>query len=221
MIRTHQTRYLVSAIGISTSYEYVSSYVVRALVGPLFILLVKQYFLDCAKSFFFSVFPQVSKLCALAHIEVGPESNSAAAAATGLDVAAVQKDVGAMLRCMRTMRGGHDERELREAAGAAAEGGVGAAELERNGHGGPWGGAASWAAPMQEVGVCLARSGKLSEASSTFSGGHCWLVKLVHGMAGRTFVSAVDVIYCFYLFWKQRGGSVARGVALVRGTNAL
>ena len=46
MIRTHRTRYLVSAIGISTSYEYVSSYVVRALVGPLFILLIKHYFLD-------------------------------------------------------------------------------------------------------------------------------------------------------------------------------
>ncbi|CAN0440668.1 unnamed protein product, partial [Laminaria digitata] len=51
---------------------------------------------------------EVNKLCALAHIEVAPGGDSAAAA-TGLDVAAVQRDVGAMLRCMQTMRRGDNE----------------------------------------------------------------------------------------------------------------
>lgn len=101
------------------------------------------------------------KLCALAHIEVAPGGDPADAD-TGLDVAAVQRDVGAMLRCMQTMRRGHSEgrgRSLehieRDAATAAA--GAGAMEVmlpeEEDGLGGPWGGAAKWAAPMQEVRV--------------------------------------------------------------------
>lgn len=106
------------------------------------------------------------KLCALAHIEVAPEGEPAAAA-TGLDVAAVQRDVGAMLRCMQTMRRGHNEgggRSLEhiESDAATAAAGAGTIELklpeEEDGLGGPWGGAAKWAAPMQEVRAYSARS---------------------------------------------------------------
>lgn len=136
-----------------------------------FLYLRKRYFLVCSKRFIYICIssPQVHKLCALAHIEVAPEGDSAVAA-NGLDVAAVQRDVGAMLRCMQTMRRGHDEeggRPLeylgRDAEAAVA--GAGAMELElpegEDGLSGPWGGAAKWAAPMQEVRVYSARSGEL------------------------------------------------------------
>ncbi|CAM9163026.1 unnamed protein product [Hapterophycus canaliculatus] len=91
---------------------------------------------------------EVMKLCALAHIELAPEGSGPDG---GLDVTAVQKDVGAMLRCMQTMRRedsddgqyrkGRGEREEEEVVGGQ-RGGV---EEE-----GPWGGAASWSAPLQE-----------------------------------------------------------------------
>lgn len=91
---------------------------------------------------------QVAKLCALAHIELAPEgggspgssSSSGSGSSGNLNVATVQKDVGAMLRCMQTMR-----REGRDGEGEHAE--------EKEGEeDGPWGGAAPWAAPLQEVG---------------------------------------------------------------------
>lgn len=59
-------------------------------------------------------------------------------------MAAVQRDVGAMLRCMQTMRRGEDNVEVALHKGEDEE------EDE-----GPWGSAAIWAAPMQEVGLIL------------------------------------------------------------------
>lgn len=81
---------------------------------------------------------QVNKLCTLAHIELAPDGE-------GLDAAAVQRDVGAMLRCMQTMRGGEDgDRDGRVDEGAGGGGDV--VEDE-----GPWGGAMKWQAPLHEV----------------------------------------------------------------------
>lgn len=80
----------------------------------------------------------MTKLCALAHIELAPEGSGSSG---NLDVATVQKDVGAMLRCMQTM-----PREGRE--NEVDDGADGEEEEEY----GPWGGAAPWAAPVQEVG---------------------------------------------------------------------
>lgn len=93
--------------------------------------------------------PQVAKLCELAHIELAPEGGgsssdggvgSGSGSSGNLDVATVQKDVGAMLRCMQTMR-----RDVRESEGEDGE-------EEEEEEDGPWGGAAPWAAPLQEVG---------------------------------------------------------------------
>lgn len=78
----------------------------------------------------------MKKLCALAHIDLAPEGDPHG----GLDVVAVQKDVGAMLRCMQTMRKANDDR-----ISAAGE----VEELDQGG--GPWGDAAEWAAPLQAV----------------------------------------------------------------------
>lgn len=93
---------------------------------------------------------QVTKLCALAHIEVSPEGGRG-----NLDVAAVQRDVGAMLRCMQTMRrerrreedqsGGGEQRRAEEVRGGECKDGID--------EDGPWGGAVPWAAPLQEVGI--------------------------------------------------------------------
>lgn len=84
---------------------------------------------------------QVAKLCALAHIELAPEGGGSSDGSGNLDVATVQKDVGAMLRCMQTMR-----KEVRENESGDEDDGEGEEED------GPWGGAAPWAAPLQEVG---------------------------------------------------------------------
>lgn len=80
--------------------------------------------------------PQVKKLCALAHIELAPEGDPNG----GLDVAGVQRDVGAMLRCMQTMR-------------RTGKDGVPSEEYqdEEEEEDGPWGRAAKWATPLQEV----------------------------------------------------------------------
>lgn len=113
----------------------------------------------------------MAKLCALAHIELvqeggGGSGSSSSESSDVLDVAAVQRDVGAMLRCMQTMRrervgergsggGGHSTGENRRREGKEGEGG----------EDGPWGGAVPWAAPMQEVGsqsrvVCSSADGR-------------------------------------------------------------
>jgi len=97
----------------------------------------------------------VAKLCALAHIEVSPGgggSGSGSGSGGSLDVAAVQRDVGAMLRCMKTMRREREREEDRRGSGeqrrtGEVRGGKGEEEED-----GPWGGAVPWAAPLQEVG---------------------------------------------------------------------
>lgn len=98
---------------------------------------------------------QVAKLCALAHIELVPEGGGENS--ESLDVAAVQRDVGAMLRCMQTMRrervdngGGGDGSGGHHSTGENRGGGGEEGEEERDD--GPWGGAVPWAAPLQEVG---------------------------------------------------------------------
>ena len=90
--------------------------------------------------------PQVAKLCALAHIELAPEGGGSGSSGN-LDVATVQKDVGAMLRCMQTMRRESRENESEDDDGEEEE-----EEEEEEEKDGPWGGAAPWAAPLQEVG---------------------------------------------------------------------
>lgn len=87
---------------------------------------------------------QVAKLCALAHIELAPEGADGSGSSGNLDVSAVKKDVGAMLRCMQTMRREDDD----------SSGGKGRDNQEvegEEGEDGPWGGAVSWAAPLEEV----------------------------------------------------------------------
>lgn len=81
---------------------------------------------------------QIDKLCALAHIELAPDGGE------GLDAAAVQRDVGAMLRCMQTMRGGGKDGDHDGRVEECGEGGV----VEDVG---PWGGAMKWQAPLHEV----------------------------------------------------------------------
>ncbi|CAB1108215.1 unnamed protein product [Ectocarpus sp. CCAP 1310/34] len=88
---------------------------------------------------------EVAKLCALAHIELAPEGADDSCSNGGLDVSAVKKDVGAMLRCMQTMR-----RENDDSSGGGG-GRRGNQEMEgEEGEDGPWGGAVSWAAPLEE-----------------------------------------------------------------------
>ncbi|CAM9815881.1 unnamed protein product [Ectocarpus sp. 4 AP-2014] len=88
---------------------------------------------------------EVAKLCALAHIELAPEGADGSCSSGNLDVSAVKKDVGAMLRCMQTMR-----RENDDSSGGGG-GGRGSQEIEwEEGEDGPWGGAVSWAAPLEE-----------------------------------------------------------------------
>lgn len=83
---------------------------------------------------------QVTKLCALAHIELAPDEEPMG---RGLSAAAVQRDVGAMLKCMATMR---DERGASSPKHPEEVNAEGRDE-------GPWGGAARWATPLQEVGL--------------------------------------------------------------------
>ncbi|CAM9828707.1 unnamed protein product, partial [Ectocarpus sp. 13 AM-2016] len=88
----------------------------------------------------------VAKLCALAHIELAPEGADGSCSSGNLDVYAVKKDVGAMLRCMQTMR-----RENDDSGGGGGGGRRGYQEIEgEEGEDGPWGGAVSWAAPLEE-----------------------------------------------------------------------
>lgn len=88
---------------------------------------------------------QIMKLCALAHIDLAPSGSKGG----GLDVAAVQRDVGAMLRCMQTMRKDHGDipETLEEGDDEENEG--------------PWEGVAKWEAPLQQVSPDRAR-GSLS-----------------------------------------------------------
>ncbi|CAN0051175.1 unnamed protein product [Ectocarpus fasciculatus] len=86
---------------------------------------------------------EVAKLCALAHIELAPEGADGSCSSGNLDVSAVRKDVGAMLRCMQTMRRENDD--------SGGGGGWDNQEIEgEEGEDGPWGGAVSWAAPLEE-----------------------------------------------------------------------
>ncbi|CAN0265150.1 unnamed protein product [Ectocarpus sp. 8 AP-2014] len=88
---------------------------------------------------------EVAKLCALVHIELAPEGADGSCSSGNLDVSAVKKDVGAMLRCMQTMR-----RENDDSSGGGG-GGRGNQDIEgEEGEDGPWGGTVSWAAPLEE-----------------------------------------------------------------------
>lgn len=88
--------------------------------------------------------PQVKKLCVLAHIDLGPEGDPG----SGLDVAAVQRDVGAMLTCMQTMRRSEDGAYSAEEEHDRNLGEEGEDEDEVEG---PWGGAVKWATPLHKV----------------------------------------------------------------------
>ncbi|CAM9372010.1 unnamed protein product [Ectocarpus sp. 12 AP-2014] len=89
---------------------------------------------------------EVAKLCALAHIELAPEGADGNCSSGNLDVSAVKKDVGAMLRCMQTMRTENDD-----SSGGGGGGRRGNQDIEgEEGEDGPWGGAVAWAAPLEE-----------------------------------------------------------------------
>ncbi|CAM9300652.1 unnamed protein product [Scytosiphon promiscuus] len=92
---------------------------------------------------------EIMKLCALAHIELAPEGGGRDGS---LDVTAVQKDVGAMLRCMQTMRRDNvDDGQHREGQGKEGEERYKQEEEEEEEEEeGPWGAAAPWSAPLQE-----------------------------------------------------------------------
>lgn len=79
----------------------------------------------------------MAKLCALAHIELAHEDEPKG----GLDVAAVQRGVGSMLRMIEAMK--------RREEGIRSEGEE--HENDDDADDGPWGGVVNWAAPMQEV----------------------------------------------------------------------
>ncbi len=111
---------------------------------------------------------QVAKLCALAHIEV-PSEGGGGGGGGNLDVAAVQRDVGAMLRCMQTMRRDRQREEDRSGGGEQhPTGEVRGGEVEDGiDEDGPWGGAVPWAAPLQEVGFLRQMCPRRFEIAST------------------------------------------------------
>ncbi|CAM9800921.1 unnamed protein product, partial [Choristocarpus tenellus] len=109
---------------------------------------------------------EVVKLCELAHIDLATESGDK----NGLDVASVQRDVSAMLRCMRTMKNARSMNNGSEGDG------------ELGSDWGPWGNTIDWAAPLREDKVTDGdMANEITQGATGAVGGYFTAPKVVGG----------------------------------------